>query len=328
MKLKAFFALYVILLAGCVPAKKYEDMKLRAESAEKNQQTMLEKLKNIENQLAEREDEFNRLKTDIKALKHDTMVTGRSLRKMTSQYDKINRLNDELIDKIRQLENSNKAESVKLVSELERSREDLQRKEDALRALENSLNTQKSELGALNKELEKREQRVKELESILAEQKAASERLKEKIAQALLGFRDKGLQVEQRDGKIYVSMQAKLLFPSGSTNIDSEGKKALEELALVLKDQEDISIMVEGHTDTDKIRGGNLKDNWDLSVLRATSVVRILIAKGVDATRVTPAGRGEFVPVDPAKSSDAKAKNRRIEVVITPDLNSVFELLD
>jgi len=331
MKNTIFFlmtAVMIFFISSCVPSRKFEDMKLRAEAAEKTRLELLEKMKGAETNLERQIDEVTKMKSDLKTLKHDTTVTGSSLRKMTSQYDKINSLNDQLIDKIKQLESNNKAESVKLVTELELTREQLQKKEDELRGLETNLNTKEEKLGNLNKALELREKRVKELESILAEQKAASEALKEKISDALLGFRDKGLKVELKDGKIYVSMEAKLLFPSGSTTIDPEGKKALVDLAKVLKDQADISIMVEGHTDTDKIMGGSMKDNWDLSVLRATSVVRILTQEGVDQTRVTPAGRGEFIPLDPGKSKEAKAKNRRIEVVITPDLGSVFELLE
>jgi len=328
MKQLSILLLIAASIYACVPAKKFEDMQLRAENAEKLKGSMLEKMKNIETQLAEQNTEMESLKRDLKALQRDTMVTGTSLRKMTSQYDKINSLNDQLIDKIKQLESSNKAESVKLVTELETTRETLQQKEDKLRTLETTLNTKEQKLGDLNKALEQREKRVKELESVLAEQKASSEALKKRISDALLGFKDKGLKVALKEGKIYVSMEAKLLFPSGSTSIDKEGKQAISELAEVLKDQQDISIMVEGHTDTDKIKGGSMKDNWDLSVLRATSVVRILTDKGVNPTRVTPAGRGEHLPLDAEKSKEAKAKNRRIEVVITPNLDSVFELLE
>ena len=318
----------IAVLSSCVPARKYEEMQVRAEKAEKDRLDLLEKNKDLEAQLNELEIELDNLKMDVKSLRHDTTVTGVSLRKMTKQYDKINRLNDELVDKIRQLQQSNAVESTKLVSELEDTRSELQKKEDALRTLEGQLTNKEQKLNNLNTELQEREKRVKELEAMIAEQELASNELRRKIADALLGFEDKGLTVQQKDGKIYVSMEAKLLFPSGSTTIDSEGKRALEDLAGVLKDQDDISILVEGHTDTDKIKGGSMKDNWDLSVLRATAVIRILVDKGVEPTRVTPAGRGEFVPVDTGKSQEAKAKNRRIEIIITPNLDKIFDIID
>ncbi len=328
MKYFVFYLSLILCVGGCVPAKKFEDMRVRAEAAEKERQSLLEKLKNFEISKTECEDKLKGMNTEIASLKRDTMITGKSLRKMTSQYDKINNLNDELIKKIRQLENSNKSESVKLVSELESTRSELQKREDQLRDMERRIKGEEDKLGALSSKLKSREQRVQELENMIAEQKAAADALKQKISNALLGFRDRGLSVEQRDGKIYVSMDAKLLFASGSTTVNTDGETAINDLANVLKDQKDITIMVEGHTDTDQMRGGSIKDNWDLSVLRATSVVRILTSQGVDQTQVIPAGRGEFIPVDIGKSSEAKAKNRRIEVIITPDLDSVFELLD
>ncbi len=315
-------------LTSCVPARKYEEMQLRAEKAEGTRLSLIEKNKDLETKLNELEIQLDNLKMDVKSLRHDTTVTGISLRKMTSQYDKINRLNDELLDKVNMLQENSAAQSTKLVGELDAARTKLQKREDALRKLEGEVSGKEAKLNTLNSELKDREKRVKELEQMIAQQEEATNALKRKISEALLGFQDKGLTVEQKNGKIYVSMEAKLLFPSGSTNIDSEGKKALVDLSKVLKDQKDISIVVEGHTDTDKIKGGSMKDNWDLSVLRATSVVRLLVDKGIDPTRVTPAGKGEFIPVDPGKDSAAKAKNRRIEVVITPNLDEIFDIID
>jgi chemotaxis protein MotB len=171
---------------------------------------------------------------------------------------------------------------------------------------------------------------VNELEQIIAEKDAAVRALKDKIAAALLGFKDKGLTVEQRNGKIYVSMEAKLLFPKGSTSVDPQGQKALIELAKVLQDQKDLEILVEGHTDTDKLSGnGPIKDNWELSVMRATAVVKIMLGNsGIDATQITAAGRGEHIPVDKGETEEAKAKNRRIEVILTPNLDELFEIID
>ena len=185
-------------------------------------------------------------------------------------------------------------------------------------------------MNELEGELKAREARVKELEDIIAQKDAAVRALKERIAEALLGFKDKGLTVEQRNGKIYVSLEAKLLFPSGSTVVNAEGKQALLDLANVIKDEKDITILVEGHTDSDPINGsGAMKDNWDLSVLRATSVVRIMNQDGgVDNTMLTAAGRGEYIPVADNASREGKAKNRRIEIILTPNLDRLFEILN
>ena len=149
--------------------------------------------------------------------------------------------------------------------------------------------------------------------------------LKDRVSAALTGFEGKGLTVEQRNGRIYVSMENKLLFPSGSAIVDAKGKEALTKLAKAIENEKDLSILVEGHTDTDKIQGGSTyKDNWDLSVMRATSVVRILQeSSAIDPTRITAAGRGEYIPLDAAD----KAKNRRIEVILSPDLQELYKLV-
>jgi len=149
--------------------------------------------------------------------------------------------------------------------------------------------------------------------------------LKDRVSAALTGFEGKGLTVEQRGGRIYVSMDNKLLFPSGSATVDAKGKDAIMKLAKAIENEKDLNILVEGHTDTDKIGSGSTyKDNWDLSVIRATSVVRIMQENSViDPVRLTATGRGEYIPVDP----NDKSKNRRIEVILAPDLTELYKLV-
>ena len=146
---------------------------------------------------------------------------------------------------------------------------------------------------------------------------------------ALLGFQQNGLSVDIRNGKVYVSLTDKLLFPSGSIVIDARGKMALEQLAAVLNKEPDINIAVEGHTDDKKVLNlGQIKDNWDLSVLRATSVCRYLTeVEKVDANRLTATGKSEYQPIDPANTAEARAKNRRIEIVLTPKLDELYNLI-
>jgi chemotaxis protein MotB len=160
---------------------------------------------------------------------------------------------------------------------------------------------------------------------MLDDQKAASEALKEKIQAALLGFKDKGLTVREEDGKVYVSMEAKLLFASGSTVVDPNGKKALIDLANAIENEVDMEIIVEGHTDTDKFSSSTYpKDNWDLSVLRATEVIKILTANSnIKPAMLSAAGRSEYHPVNAAD----KAKNRRIEIILQPNLGELYKLV-
>ena len=147
---------------------------------------------------------------------------------------------------------------------------------------------------------------------------------------ALIGFADKGITVEQKNGRVYVSMEAELLFSSGSTAVGAEGKTAVMQLAKALEGQEDLTVLVEGHTDSDKMSGkGAIKDNWELSAKRATAVVRIMLANSnLDPAILTAAGRGEFSPIVENNTKENKAKNRRIEVILTPNLDKLFEILE
>jgi chemotaxis protein MotB len=186
-----------------------------------------------------------------------------------------------------------------------------------------------SEINKLSGDLKAREQRLKEVEEVLRKRDAATNKLKEKLQSALLGFTQSGLSVDIKNGKVYVSLMDKLLFPSGSIVIDDKGKQALKELAKVLKQQPEINIAVEGHTDSQKIKNlGQIKDNWDLSVLRSTSVVRYLTeVENVESVRMTATGKGEFQPLADNSNAESRSKNRRIEIVLSPKLDELYDLI-
>jgi chemotaxis protein MotB len=186
-----------------------------------------------------------------------------------------------------------------------------------------------TEINKLSDDLKTREQRLKEVEEVLRKRDEATNQLKEKLNMALLGFTKSGLTVDIKNGKVYVSLTDKLLFPSGSIVIDEKGKQALTQLAGVLKEQPEINIAVEGHTDTQKIKNlGQIKDNWDLSVLRSTSVVRFLTEEQkVDGVRMTATGKGEFQPLGSNATADSRSKNRRIEIILSPKLDELYNLI-
>lgn len=186
-----------------------------------------------------------------------------------------------------------------------------------------------TEINKLSDDLKTREQRLKEVEEVLRKRDEATNQLKEKLNQALLGFTKSGLTVDIKNGKVYVSLTDKLLFPSGSIIIDDKGKQALTQLAGVLKEQPEINIAVEGHTDTQKIKNlGQIKDNWDLSVLRSTSVVRFLTEEQkVEGVRMTATGKGEFQPLGSNATAEGRSKNRRIEIVLSPKLDELYNLI-
>ncbi|RZL47230.1 MAG: hypothetical protein EOP00_12545 [Pedobacter sp.] len=186
-----------------------------------------------------------------------------------------------------------------------------------------------TEINKLSDDLKKREQRLKEVEDILKKRDEATNQLKAKLQEALLGFTKNGLTVEIKNGKVYVSLTDKLLFPSGSIIIDEKGKQALTQLATVLKQQPEINIAVEGHTDSQKINNlGQIKDNWDLSVLRSTSVVRFLTEEQkVESVRMTATGKGQFQPLGANTTAESRSKNRRIEIVLSPKLDELYDLI-
>jgi chemotaxis protein MotB len=195
--------------------------------------------------------------------------------------------------------------------------------------LSGNVNKLSGDLDKMSDDLKKREERLREVEEILKKRDVATDALKQKLQKALLGFAEKGLTVEVKNGKVYVSLKDKLLFGSGSIVIDEKGKLALEALAKVLNTQPDINIAVEGHTDNQKVLNlGQIKDNWDLSVLRATSVVRFLTEQQkIASVRLTATGKGQFQPIDVANNVEARSKNRRIEIVLSPKLDELYNLI-
>jgi chemotaxis protein MotB len=200
-----------------------------------------------------------------------------------------------------------------------------------LEAKEKALAAEKERLNKLSADLKKGTDRVNELESIMAAKEAAMKKLKDALSKSLKAFEGKGLTVNQRDGKVYVSMENKLLFESGSWAVGSEGKKAVVLVASVLAQNPDISVLIEGHTDNDKFAGavGQIENNWDLSTKRATAIVNILSEnKGVKKDNLTAAGRGEFAPLMSNDTPEGKAKNRRIEIILTPKLDEISKMLN
>ena len=278
----------------------------------------------IEAKLAGLEKEMGSVKQDI--------ANAESLRdKAVDDYNKISTRYSELQNAQDDLIKGNVKETQKLLTELQAAQANLQKKEDLLRQLEQNLDTKKSSLDELTFELEKRNARMAELEKILDAQKKIVQDLKNKVSEALLGFENNGLTVTMKNGKVYVSLDEKLLFKSASWDIDANGKNALKKLAGVLEKNPDIQVMIEGHTDNVPYNPGSsqLKDNWDLSVKRATTVIRVLLeGSKIDANRLTASGRSEYLPVDNRNTTDARQKNRRTEIVLTPDLTELYKLID
>lgn len=316
-------------LASCVPQRLLEESKTKEENCQKELASIKKSAQENETKLAELTEKFEANEKANVGLKRDTSIIGSNYRNLTSKYDKLNILNEQLLDRLNKLMAGAEKDNAKLSSDLQLTQEQLLKKQDELKALELKLNKQQQDLEALAAELKKREARVSELEDILKKKDQAANDLKKKLSDALYNFENKGLTITQKNGKVYVSMDESLLFASGKTNVEPKGVEALKNVAKVLEQNVDINVMVEGHTDDVPMKGaGEIKDNWDLSVMRATSVTKIMLSSAnIDAKRITSAGRGEFFPLDPAKTPEARKKNRRTEIILTPKLDELLKVL-
>ncbi len=327
----------IALLGSCVPQKKYAELQKNYEKSEAERKYLSGAVKDLETERNELKAQVEKLQKDFDALNEAYSTNKKEHELLQDKYKKLDEFKKQLLDNQEKSNAVSKAENRQLLKEMIKAQEDLQKKEDELNQKEAELNKlaaqlerNKKNLKQLERDLDARSKRINELEQMIADKDAAVRALKDKVANALLNFKDKGLTVTQKNGRIYVSMEAQLLFPSGSTVVNAEGKNALVELAKVLEKQSDITILVEGHTDIDPMSGaGCIKDNWDLSVMRSTSVVKLMLKNSkIDPAILTAAGRSQFVPLDPAKTAAAKAKNRRIEIILTPNLDQLFKILD
>ncbi len=195
--------------------------------------------------------------------------------------------------------------------------------------LSSELNEKGKQLSAKEQLLLDREKKLKEMQDLMAKKDAAVNALRTKVAEAMMGFKSDDLTVQMKNGKVYVSMQEKLLFKSGSAKVDPKGIEALQKLADVLQKNLDIDIMIEGHTDNIPLKREKYKDNWDLSAARALYIVRILTeGNGIDPKRITAAGRSQFMPIASNETPEGRAKNRRTEIILSPKLDELMKILE
>ena len=311
-----FLVFVGFMTASCVSTKVHRTLQEKYDilTNEADQLRQLSETRAAETTELQRElDEISRT---VNILVEDTTASYDRMRTLQTKYDRLSKQYDYLLDNNSTLIAASARENKALMDEIAAMQNRLQSKED-------SLNTER-------RMLEKGRARMQELERIIGRQDSTVNYVRQKVADALLGFTGKGLTVNMRDGKVYVSLENSLLFAPGSWDVAPNGKIALENLAEVLAENQDISILVEGHTDNDPYRGANqVRDNWDLSVMRATNVVKILTTNtSLDPKRITAAGRGEYVPLVDNDSAANKAVNRRTEIILTPDLSELANLLE
>ncbi|MCA8831479.1 OmpA/MotB family protein [Hymenobacter pini] len=310
-------------LPGCVASKKYDDLKARQAATEQAKTEAEQQYRKAVTELKKSSDELAQLRLETRRLVDDSTETGRNLRRtrqlntqLTDSYDKL-------------LKNSDRAMADKS-ADYNKVAKDLARREAELGELDTNLRKSRADIDKLTADLTAREAKLAELQKALAEKDRAVDALKASVSNALRGFQGTDLQVKMKDGKVYVSLSEQLLFKSGSTKVDPKGQEALKQLAAVLQQQPDVNVVVEGHTDNVPFSrpAGAMQDNWDLSVLRATEIARLLTTGGVAPERVTASGRSQYVPVASNDSPQNKALNRRTEIILTPKLNELLKILD
>ena len=309
--------LVLAMTTSCVSKKIYADLETKFAELKKERNALSdenESLKTAKNQLdldnGTLKTELDKLKAERDKLAADYAASSNNLKILQSSYNALEKNSDESLK-------ANMDKNRDLLAQLE--------------AKEKALAAEKSRLAKLSTDLKDRSDRVNELEGLIAAKEASMKKLKETLSKALNAFEGKGLTVQQKDGKVYVSMENKLLFESGSWAVGAEGKKAVVAEGKVLGDNPDISVLIEGHTDNDKFGGavGQIENNWDLSTKRATSIVNILGENAkINKQNLTAAGRGEFSPLMSNDTPEGKAKNRRIEIILTPKLDEISKMLN
>jgi chemotaxis protein MotB len=314
-------ALAIVVLSlttSCVSKKIYQDLENKYADLKKEHNALSDEngvLKASKNQLeidkTNLQTELDKTKAERDKLASDYAATKKSLDNLKDSYAALEKDSNEALE-------TNINKNRQLLAELE--------------AKQKALTTEQDRLNKLKKDLETSSKRLAELEKMMADKDAAMKKLKETLTKSLKAFEGKGLTVTEKDGKVYVSMENKLLFESGSWTVGAEGKKAVDLVGKVLGDNPEISVLIEGHTDNDKITGtigGGVENNWDLSTKRATAIVNILSANAkVKKENLTAAGRGEYAPLLSNETAEGKAKNRRIEIILTPKLDEISKMLN
>jgi chemotaxis protein MotB len=303
----------LLILSSCVVTKKkYDDLlaqKVRMEADLADSNTALEK---ANGDLKTLDDHLTKLKEDTTNLGIDVRNSKQKLASLEKEHSQLNTYYKNLMTSSGKLNR------------------DLASQQEQLLTIQENLNRTRKMNDSLSNSLAEREKKVHELEQVLQNKDKAVQDLKTKITNALLNFKENDISVKVKNGKVYVSLAEQLLFQSGSVEVDAKGVSALQQLAKALKDQKDINIMVEGHTDNVPIskKSPYMSDNWDLSVMRATSITRILTKGGLAPRQITASGKGENSPLAANDSPQNKQKNRRTEIIVTPNLDELFKILE
>jgi chemotaxis protein MotB len=306
------FSLVLCVCLSCVSKKKYDDLVGQKISTEASLAERSGQLDQATAELKDLNEKLAKLKEDTTNLGIDKRSNGERLASLEKEHEQLNTMYKNLLTSSGKLN------------------KDLTQQQQQLLAIQDNLEKTRRINDSLSINLADREKKVSELEQVLASKEKAVQDLKNKISNALLNFKDSDITVKVKNGKVYVSLAEQLLFGSGSIQVDSKGVTALQQLAKAIKDQRDIHVLVEGHTDNVPVskKSQYMQDNWDLSVMRATAITKILTKAGVSSSQITPSGRGEYSALAANDTPQNKQKNRRTEIIITPNLDELFKILE
>jgi chemotaxis protein MotB len=330
MKQITCILLVTSLITACVPPTRFKA--LQSENFNCRDERDMLKTENekltVENK--EMKSRLNLIEKDLERAGKDTVKWKEEVDRLSRKVVQLNNDYTDLQEAQQALLKGSEGEIRRLMDELQDSQKDLQAREGQLSKLSAEVDNRKSEIDKMQLDLNERNARLSELEQVLKNQDSVLTNLKKTVTNALLGFENQGLTITQKYGKVYVSLDEKLLFKSGSVVVDANGVTALKKLAKVLEQNPDITVMIEGHTDDVPVLAGSaFKDNWDLSVLRATSIVRILLdGSDINPQRLITAGRSQYQPVDMAKTAEARQKNRRTEIILSPKLDELYKIIE
>ena len=321
----------ILALTSCVSLKEHENLQAKYDQTAKQYKLTLQERDELRESNATLTRTNNALTSDYNELSFAKQrcegtvdSLSRRIEQMRQHYDTtLENYTQEVAGKNRDLTRAQNLLSARTKDLNEKERE-IAQKETELKEQQESFLLQRSELIAKQKELEQQEAATR---AQLEAKERELEAVRNSVTNALVGFADKGLKVETKDGKVYVSMENKLMFASASWTVSKEGTNAIKELAKVLEKDSTLNIMVEGHTDNDVYRGSTaVKDNWDLSVMRATAIVKLLLqhGKNINPARIEACGHGEYAPKASNSTPEGKAANRRTEIILTPNLDKML----
>lgn len=343
--------LSLLLFASCVPAKRYQEVAAQRDSLLQEHSASLRVADSLRVGNKELEGEKARLERQVQQLVNDSLARGEAYTRAIDELANLKYSYGQLEANQKTIVAGNQREIAQMLSEMNRMQTQQQQREDAVRSLESELFQRKQALDHVEKqqaadqrtldslrtalevmtaELNEKHKALEALQQALARKDSASAALKDRLARELFGFEGKGLTVHEKNGRVHISIEDKLLFKSGSYAIGPQGEEAIRQLVPILEQYADLNIVVEGHTDDVPMKGsGPIADNWDLSAKRATTIVKLMLeGSTISPANISAAGRAEFHPIIDEKTPEARQKNRRTEIILTPNLNEIMGLLN